>query len=118
MRDPTDAQVSAYYQAHQGQIDQPFDEIKDKIRLALKDQDIQKARVVYFQGLMQKAVNDGTLVVLMSPPPMTEMTADPSRLRGDPKAPVTIVVSPILVVPSAARLNPRSTNCWRNIKER
>ncbi len=88
--DPTDDEVSAYYQAHQGQINQPFDEVKDKIRQGLKDQAIQKARALYLQGLMEQAVNDGELVVLLRPPKV-EMSYDPARLRGDPKAPVTIV---------------------------
>jgi len=88
--DPTDDEVSGYYQAHQGQISQPFDEIKDKIKQGLKDHEIQKARELYVQGLMQQAVNDGDLVVLLRPPKV-EMTFDPGRLRGDPKAPVTII---------------------------
>src|SRR5580704_1409620 len=49
--DPSDEQVSAYYRARQGQINQPFDDVKDKIRKGLKDLDIQKARMVYVQGL-------------------------------------------------------------------
>jgi protein-disulfide isomerase len=88
--EPSDDQVSAYYQAHQGQIKQPFDEAKEKIRQSLKDQEIQKARVVYLQGLMQQAVGDGRLAILLTPPKV-EMSFDPARLRGDPKAPVTIV---------------------------
>jgi protein-disulfide isomerase len=88
--DPSEDQVSAYYQEHQHQFNQPFDEVKDKIRKGLKDVEIQKARVAYIRGLMQQAVNDGDLVVLMSPPKI-EMTIDPARLRGDAKAPVTIV---------------------------
>jgi protein-disulfide isomerase len=88
--DPSDTDVSAYYQAQQSQINQPFDDVKDKIRQGLKDQAIQKARQVYIQGLMEQAANDGDLVVLLLPPKV-EIGADPARLRGDPKAPVTIV---------------------------
>jgi protein-disulfide isomerase len=88
--DPSDDDVSAYYQAHQGQINQPFDQVKDKIRQGLKDQAIQKARRLYVQGLMEEAVSDGSLVVLLRPPKI-EVTYDPGRVRGDPKAPVTIV---------------------------
>jgi len=88
--DPTDEDVTAYYQAHQSQINQPFDGIKDKLRQGLKDQEIQKARQVYAQGLMQEAVNDGELVVMLFPPKV-EVSVDPARLRGDAKAPVTIV---------------------------
>jgi protein-disulfide isomerase len=88
--DPFEDQVRAYYQAHQGQINRPFDDVKEKIWQGLKDQEIQKARVVYIQGLMQQAVNDGGLVVLLRPPKV-EMSFDPARLRGNAKAPVTIV---------------------------
>jgi protein-disulfide isomerase len=89
--DPSEAQMSAYYQANQEQINQPFEGAKDKIRQTLKDQDIQKARVAYVKGLMEQAVNDGSLAFLLRPPLIPEMTADPARLKGDPKAAVTIV---------------------------
>ena len=87
---PTDDDVTAYYQARQGQISQPFDDVKEKIRQGLKDEAIQRARRQYVEGLMEQAVNDGEIVVLLWPPKV-EMSADPGRLRGDPKAPVTIV---------------------------
>jgi len=88
--DPSDDEVKAHYQAHQGQINQPFDEAKEKIRKELKDQEIQKARVAYVQGLMQRSISDGGVVVLIKPPKV-EVSFDPARLRGDPKAPITIV---------------------------
>jgi protein-disulfide isomerase len=69
---------------------EPFDDVKGKIRQDLKDQEISKARVAYLQGLVQQAMNDGELVVLLSPPKV-EVTVDPARLRGDPNAPITIV---------------------------
>lgn len=88
--DPSEDQVSAYYQSHQGQINQPFDQVKDNIRQGLKNQLIQKARVAYVLGLEQQAVNDNELVILLRPPKV-EMSLDPARLRGGLKAPVTIV---------------------------
>jgi protein-disulfide isomerase len=88
--EPTEDEVSAYYKARQDQIKQPFDDVKDKIRQGLKDKEIQKARVAYIQGLMQRAVDDRELLVMLGPPKI-EMGVDPARLRGDPKAPVTIV---------------------------
>jgi protein-disulfide isomerase len=89
--DPSDADVSAFYQGHQGQINQPFDDAKDKIRQNLKAEAIQRARVAYVQGLRQQAMNDGQLSYLLKPPSIQEVPIDPSRLRGDPKASVTIV---------------------------
>jgi protein-disulfide isomerase len=90
VEDPSDEQVSMYYHAHPSQFPQPLDEVRDKIRKGLKDLDTQNAQRIYVQDLLQQAVNSGELVVLLRPP-RVEMTADPSRLRGDPKAPVTIV---------------------------
>ncbi len=89
--DPSEAQVSAYYQVRQGQINQPFDDVKEKIRQGLKEQEVQKARIAYVLGLKQQAANDGELVDLLRPPATAEVTVDPARLRGDPKAPVTII---------------------------
>jgi protein-disulfide isomerase len=88
--DPSEEQVSAYYQAHQGQFNQPYDDAKAKLREGLKTQEILKARQVYIQGLMQVAVNDGELMVMLRPP-VIDVSPDPARLRGNPKAPVTIV---------------------------
>lgn len=90
VQDPTDDEIAAYYDARKDSIKQPLDELRDKIRQELKTQAIQKARVAYLQGLMQEAVNNGGLVFLM-PPPKLEVPVDAARLRGDPKAPVTIV---------------------------
>jgi protein-disulfide isomerase len=88
--DPTDDQVRASYEARQDLRNQSFDDVKDKVRKGLKDVAIQKARMVYIQNLMQQAMNNGELVMLLSPPKV-EVTADPARFRGDPKAPITIV---------------------------
>jgi protein-disulfide isomerase len=88
--DPSDDDVSAYYQAHQNQFNQPLEQAKEKIRQQIKESEIQHARIVYVQGLWQKAVNDGRLTVLLSHPKL-EIPVDPTRLRGDPKAPVTII---------------------------
>jgi protein-disulfide isomerase len=88
--DPTEEQVSAYYQSHQGQITQPYDEVKEKLRENLKTLEIQKARLAYVQGLLQQALNDGDLVVTLRPPKI-DVSPDSTRLRGNPNAPVTIV---------------------------
>lgn len=88
--DPSEEQVSAYYQAHQGQINQPYDDAKAKLSEGLKTQEILKARQLYVQGLMQVALNNGELVMMLRPP-VVEVSPDPARLRGNPKAPVTIV---------------------------
>jgi protein-disulfide isomerase len=88
--DPTDEQVRANFESRQDLRNQSFDDVKDKVRKELKDVAIQKARMVYIQGLMQQALNDGELVILLSPPKV-EVSVDPTRLRGDAKAPISIV---------------------------
>jgi len=88
--DPTDQQVRDSYESRKEQINQPFETAQDSVRHALKQSAIQKAQTAYVQSLSQKALNDGTLVFLIKPPAF-DVTADPSRLRGDASAPVTIV---------------------------
>jgi len=88
--DPTEEQIRAYYESRPEMKQQPYDAVKDKIRDGMKGVEISKARTIYVQELMQQAINDGDLTLLIAPPSI-EVTADPSRLRGDPNAPVTIV---------------------------
>jgi protein-disulfide isomerase len=88
--DPTADEVSAYYQMHQNQINQPFDDVKSKIEQGLKTQGINKARQAYTQGLVQQAMENGDLVLLLHAPNV-ELSYDPARLRGSPDAPVTII---------------------------
>lgn len=88
--DPSDAQVSAYYQASRAAMNQPLDQIKEQIRAGMKGVEIQKARTIYIGTLWQQAVNDGQLAVLMTPPKL-DLPVDPARVRGESQAPVTIV---------------------------
>jgi len=44
--DPSDDQVSVYYEEHRGQLNQPLADVKDKVRAQLKDQEIYQARAV------------------------------------------------------------------------
>ncbi len=88
--DPTADEVSAYYQQHQSQINQPFDAVKDQIKASLKQQRVNQALYQYLQALTQAALESGDLVVLLHPA-QVNVPYDPARLRGDPKATVTIV---------------------------
>ena len=88
--EPTDDQVKASYQSRQDLKNSSFDEVKDRVRQDLKKEAIQQQRSAYIQGLWQLAVNDGELSILMAPPRI-EITPDASRMRGDPKAPISIV---------------------------
>ena len=88
--EPSDSQVSAYYQASHAAMTQPLGQIKDKIREGMRNVEIQKARTIYIQGLWQQAVSGGQLALLLTPP-ILNLPVDPARVRGDAKAPVTIV---------------------------
>jgi len=84
--EPSDSETEAYYQALKDQQDRPFAEIKDQLRLALKQARIRQARQEYLQRLSKES----NVSILLSPPKI-EMSYDPAHVRGDPKAPVTIV---------------------------
>jgi len=88
--EPTDDQVKASYQSRQDLKNSSFDEVKDRVRRDLKNEAIQQQRSAFIQGLWQSAVNDGELSILLAPPRI-EITPDGSRMRGDPKAPISIV---------------------------
>jgi protein-disulfide isomerase len=88
--EPTDDEVAAYYELHKGQINKPIDEARESIRRDLKAAAVDKARQHYLWALMEKAVNDGQLNVLLLPPKLM-LPVDPTRVKGDPKAPVTII---------------------------
>jgi protein-disulfide isomerase len=82
--DPTDSEVAAFYLGQKGS--QPLEEVKEQLRKGLKQAKIQQARDKYLQDLRQTAD-----VKILLTPPKVQVSFDPARLRGDPKAPVTIV---------------------------
>ena len=88
--DPTEEQVRAYYESRPEQKSHPYDEVKDSIRTGMKSVEIGKAQAAYVARLWQQAMNDGELTLLIKPPKI-EIKADASRLKGDAKAPITIV---------------------------
>lgn len=83
---PTNAEVEAFYLGQKEKLNRPFDEIKDQLQSALVQARLQQARQVYIKSL--RSTED--VAVLLSPP-KTQVSYDPSRLRGDANAPVTIV---------------------------
>ena len=88
--EPTDDQLKASYESRQDLNTQPFDEVKDKVRSQFKDAEIQRARTRFVTALWLQAISDGKLQVMLMPPSL-DLPIDPTRLRGDLKAPVTIV---------------------------
>ncbi len=85
--DPSDDEVEGYYIAVKNEIKQPFQEGKPMLRKAVKLLKIAEARQDYADSLRAKA----DVVVLLRPPKVEVGYNDSARVRGDPKAPVTIV---------------------------
>lgn len=83
--DPTDSEVEAYFWG-QNRVGASFEEVKEQYRASLKQMKLQKARQVYADSLRAKM----EVAVLLQPPSVT-VAYDPARVKGDPKAPVTIV---------------------------
>jgi protein-disulfide isomerase len=88
--DPTEDEVATYYELHKAQINKPLDEARESIRRDLKTAALNKASQLYLRGLMEEAIDDGELAVFLRPPRLV-LPVDPTRLKGNPKAPVTIV---------------------------
>ena len=84
--DPTDDELNAYYLAQKGQLNRPFSEVKSQIQPSLKQAKIQQARQDYQAQLRARAE-----VTILLQPPKVEVSYDPARVRGNPKASVMIV---------------------------
>lgn len=84
--EPSDAEIQAYYLAQKDKLNRPFDDVKDQLRIGLKQAKIQQARQDYLKGLRK----GGDVTVLLVPPKV-QVGYDPKRLRGNPKAEVMIV---------------------------
>jgi protein-disulfide isomerase len=83
---PTDAELNAYYLAQKVELNRPFDEVKAQIESSLKQAKIQQARQEFYAHLREQAQ-----VVVLLRPPRVEVSFDPARVRGNPKAMVMIV---------------------------
>jgi protein-disulfide isomerase len=84
--EPSDAEVEGYYLAVKGQINKPLDEVKSQLRKAVRLLKVQQARQEYEDSLRAKAE-----VAVLLQPPVTRVSYDPARVRGNPNAPITIV---------------------------
>jgi thiol-disulfide isomerase/thioredoxin len=82
--EPSDAEIEGYYIGLK--VNRPLADVKTQLRDGLKQAKIQKARQDYVKSLR----SDSKVVVLLSAP-RVEVAQDPARVRGNSKAPVTIV---------------------------
>ncbi|HET8964699.1 MAG TPA: thioredoxin domain-containing protein [Candidatus Acidoferrum sp.] len=84
--EPTDVEVGAIYAVQKEQFNKPLEEVKGQIQQTLKRARVQQARQEYSTRL-----REGTKVSILLAPPRTEVSFDPARVRGNPKAEVIIV---------------------------
>jgi len=86
--EPAGEDIQSTYEANKTALkNRPLQEVREQVRDAVKQAQAQAARQNYTQGLRAQAV----VKILLPPPPKSEVTYDPTRLKGDAKAPVTIV---------------------------
>jgi protein-disulfide isomerase len=83
--DPTDGEIEAYFLG-QNRAGARLEDVKEQYRNTLKQLKLVKARQAYADSLRAKM----EVAVLMRPPSI-DVAFDPARVKGDPKAPVTIV---------------------------
>lgn len=83
---PSDAEVEALYAQERDRLGRPLSEIRNELRDAMLKDRMRLAFQEYMAGLRQK--NSVTIVMAA---PRIVVSADPARVRGNPKAPITIV---------------------------
>ena len=84
--EPTEAELQALYIVQKEQLRKSFDELRAQLQQLLKRAKLQQARQDYYTRLREQAA-----VSIFLQKPKVEVTHDPARLRGNPKAPVVIV---------------------------
>jgi len=84
--EPTEAELRALYIVQKEQLNRSYDELKPQLQHLLKRSKVQEARQDYYKHLREQS----TVSVLLRKPKV-EVAYDAARLRGNPKAPVTIV---------------------------
>lgn len=83
--DPTDGEIEAYFLG-QNRANARLEDVKEQYRKTLKQVKLVKARQAFADSLRAKME-----VAVLLRPPSVDVAFDPGRVKGDPKAPVTIV---------------------------
>jgi len=79
-------ELEGYYLAQKDRINKPLNAVRPQLEQAFVQAKRQQARQDYIDQLRQTA----DIAILLNRP-RVEISADPSRLRGNPDAPITIV---------------------------
>jgi len=98
---PTDEEVEAFYLGQKERINRPLEAVRAQLREGLWQAKLEQVREQFYRQLREKA----KISILLSPPKV-EVAVDPARLRGDPKAPVTIVEFSDFQCPFCQRVQP------------
>jgi len=99
--EPSDDEAKGYYLGAKSGTTLSFDEVKSQVKQLLKNAEIQQAREKYADSLQDKFA-----VSILLQPPVVHVTDDPSRVKGDPDAPVTIVEFSDFQCPFCNRIEP------------
>ena len=83
---PNNAEVDAFYLAQKDRISRPLGEVRPQLEQALWQAKRQQARQEFIAQLQKES----SVEILLQRPAL-EITADPGRVRGNPRAPVTIL---------------------------
>jgi protein-disulfide isomerase len=86
MPESTDAEINAVYAVQKDQINRSLEEVKPQLQQNLKRAKIQIARQEYSARLREQ-----TKIVVLLSPPRVQVSFDPKRVKGNPKARVMIV---------------------------
>jgi len=84
--DPTAAELQAYYKQQKGNASESFDQAQPRLKNELKQIKLRSAREAYL-----KVLRDSAVVRIFLEPPKVKVNYDPSRLKGNANAPITIV---------------------------
>ena len=98
---PTAGEVEAFYLAQRDRINRPLAEIRPQVEQALRQAKIQQARQQFTESLREKIE-----VVVLLRQPRTEVAFDPTRVKGDAQAAVTIVEFSDFQCPFCKRVEP------------
>jgi predicted DsbA family dithiol-disulfide isomerase len=98
---PTDEEVEAYYLGQKDRINRPLEAVRGQLRQGLWQVKLQQIREQFHRRLREKAK-----VSILLRPPKVEVAIDTSRVRGDPRAPVTIVEFSDFQCPFCQRIQP------------
>jgi protein-disulfide isomerase len=83
---PSDAELDAFYAKEKDRLGRPLNEIKTELREAMLKDRMRQAFQEYMAGLKQQ--NNVTILMVA---PRIAVSLDPARVRGNPKAPITII---------------------------